>query len=42
VYDEGLYVAQLAQLVLKFGWEDYVIVGYSMGGAITAGFGIEF
>ncbi|KAI8924126.1 Alpha/Beta hydrolase protein [Entophlyctis helioformis] len=38
IYSEQLYVAQLALLLHKLGWTKTSIIGYSLGGAITANF----
>ncbi|KAJ3261759.1 hypothetical protein HK103_004710 [Boothiomyces macroporosus] len=41
-YNEQLFVNQLALVLLKFGWTNYNIIGYSLGGAVTAGFVSRF
>ncbi|KAJ3277031.1 hypothetical protein HDV01_000083 [Terramyces sp. JEL0728] len=41
-YNEQLFVNQLALVILKFGWTNYNIIGYSLGGAVTAGFVSRF
>ncbi|KAJ3314138.1 hypothetical protein HDV04_000910 [Boothiomyces sp. JEL0838] len=41
-YNEQLFVNQLALVLLKFGWTSYNIIGYSLGGAVTAGFVSRF
>ncbi|KAJ3254626.1 hypothetical protein HK103_007036 [Boothiomyces macroporosus] len=42
VYNEDLFVDQLAMVALKSGWEKFNIIGFSLGGAITAGFVSRF
>ncbi|KAJ7614496.1 Alpha/Beta hydrolase protein [Roridomyces roridus] len=42
VYDPHLYVTQLALLLQHVGWQRTRLVGYSMGGAITAAFVATF
>ncbi|KAJ3326045.1 hypothetical protein HDV06_002430 [Boothiomyces sp. JEL0866] len=41
-FNEQLFVNQLALVLLKFGWTNYNIIGYSLGGAVVAGFASRF
>jgi pimeloyl-ACP methyl ester carboxylesterase len=42
IYDDGLFVSQLANLLLYLRWGKTDIIGYSMGGAIACGFASRF
>ena len=42
IYNDGLFISQLAMLIQKLGFENACILGYSLGGAITAGYGTLF
>ncbi|KAL2913245.1 hypothetical protein HK105_207247 [Polyrhizophydium stewartii] len=41
-HSQDLYVAQLALLLQKVGWTHFNIIGYSLGGAITAHFAAKY
>eukprot|EP00842_Homolaphlyctis_polyrhiza_P004752 jgi/Hompol1/5278/HPOL_004301-RA len=41
-YSQDFYVSQLAMLLLSLGWTKTSIIGYSLGGAITAHFVAKF
>ncbi|KAI8897339.1 Alpha/Beta hydrolase protein [Globomyces pollinis-pini] len=38
IYDNGLFIAQLANLLQYFNWKNVTVMGYSLGGAIAAGY----
>ncbi|KAI8897338.1 Alpha/Beta hydrolase protein [Globomyces pollinis-pini] len=38
IYNNGLFIVQLANLLQYFDWKGATIIGYSLGGAVTAGF----
>jgi pimeloyl-ACP methyl ester carboxylesterase len=42
VFNEGLFVSQLNDLLVAMNWGRTIIMGYSLGGAITSGYVSRF